>query len=251
MKKLLATIGLVTLSVPTSLSVVACGNKEVPSEIDNPENVKVNQLNQDITNQFNDYASIEKNILASENRSLQHSFLRPTGYFLEKDKEYQIQINKNADSNDLLYLAIGQYGDYKNLNDGKNVGFESYQIVGENLTVTPKISGMLYLKDYRFTNSVSIVSISKNEPIKVPTFIIDESNQTDFFNQILETNSPFVEVVGNHVFGTFQTEMFKKDVINAKDVNISNTVESWDQIWKYSSELYGLNEKYSGVAKKV
>lgn len=47
-------------------------------------------------NQIDDINVIEKVITESENRSFHHSFLIPTGYFLEKDKEYLIHINKSA-----------------------------------------------------------------------------------------------------------------------------------------------------------
>lgn len=240
MKKLLSLVGLVGIPMLAVPNVIAYSQNQV----------KINEQVNNNLDQINDTNYIEKTILASENRPFQHSYLTPTGYFLEKDKEYLIRINKNVKSTDLLYLSIGQYGVYKNLNDGKDSGFETYQIIGDNLIITPKISGMLYLKDYRFTNSVAILSITNNEPIKVPTFIVDETNQTEFFNQVLTTKSFFVEIVSKHIFGTFQTEMFKSQVINVVGININDTVLAWDQIWKYSNEVYGLNEKYSGVAKK-
>lgn len=199
--------------------------------------------------QINDSAYIEGRILAQENRSYQHSYLTPTGYFLEKGKEYKVEINKNAQANDLLYLSIGQYGSYQGLNDGKNAGFETKQIIGNQVVITPQNSGMLYLKDYRFTNEVKILTIS-NDPIKVPTFIIDQTNQTDFFNEIAKTNSFFVEVISEHVFGTFQTQMFKSQVVPASGVNINESISAWDKVWDYTNEVYGLKETYSGTAKK-
>lgn len=238
MKKILSLTGLLTTAVVLPNFGVYSHNQ-----------VKTKEQITDILDQSNDYSYIEKTLLASENRSFQHSFFTPTGYFLEKDKEYQIKINKDAKANDLLYLTIGQYRSYQGLNDGKDVGFETVKIVGDNITITPKNSGMLYLKDYRFTNKFKILTIT-NDPIKVPIFIVNETNQADFFNEIMNTKSFFVEVISKHVFGTFQTQMFKNQVIPAVGVNINENILAWDQIWKYTNEAYGLNEKYSGVAKK-
>ena len=198
---------------------------------------------------INDPAYIENQILTQENRSFKHSFLTPTGYFLEKGKEYTIAINKDAKANDLLYLSIGQNSTYQGLNGGQNVGFETRQFLGNQVTITPQNSGMLYLKDYRFTQQVKILTIS-NDPIKVPPFIVNQTHQDAFFKEIATTKSFFVEIISQHVFGTFQTQMFKDQVIPVAEVNINDTILAWDRVWNYTNEVYGLNEAYGGVAKK-
>ncbi|MDQ7983128.1 MAG: M60 family metallopeptidase [Spiroplasma sp.] len=264
MKKILSVVTTVAISISSALSLLLDNQQLEQRErgdinmsngllLDNSQQLKQAKNNLQISDgldQFNDINEIEKIILRNENRSFQHSFLTPTGYFLEKGKEYLIKINKKAKFVNLLYISIGQFGVYENLNNDQSVEFETQQIIGETLNIAPKISGMLYLKDYRFTNAVKILSISKNDPIKVPTFIVGETNQETFFNEIKATNSFFVEIISQHVFGTFQTEMFKNQIINSSSVNINNTILVWDQIWKYSNETYGLNEGYSGVAKK-
>ncbi len=243
MRKILLGIGLI--GIPAIILPI------IPNlHTDSPQNyVRRNNKNNENLDQINDASFIERQILTREDRGYQHSFLTPTGYFLEKDKEYNIKINKDAKLNDLLYLAIGQYKTYQGLNDGKDVGFETIQIIGDNVTIIPKNSGMLYLKDYRFTNKVKILTVT-NDPIKVPTFIVNETNQTDFFNEIATTKSFFVEIIAKHVFGTFQTQMFKNQVIPVADVNINENILAWDQIWNYTNEVYGLNERYSGIARK-
>lgn len=233
------TGGTSTAVIPSIAGFVQSSNNDDSVRISGYENL----------DQINDPVYIENQILSQENRSFQHSYLTPTGYFLEKGKEYTVEINKDAQVNDLLYLSIGQYGTYQGLNDGKNVDFETKQIIGNQVVITPKNSGMLYLKDYRFTNEVKILKIS-NDPIKVPTFIVDQTNQVDFFKEIATTKSFFVEVISKHVFGTFQTQMFKSQVVPATGVNINETISAWDKAWDYTNEAYGLKETYSGVAKK-
>lgn len=239
MKKLILTIGLIGTPILILPSIIPI----VPNQIKIPE-----KYNDDLA-QSTDYAYIESQILARENRSYQHSFFTPTGYFLEQGQTYNIKFNHSANTNDLAYLVIGQYRSYQGLNNGKDVGFETWRIGSDNLTITPKNSGMVYLKDYHFTNSFKIMTISNN-PIKVPTFIIDETNQTDFFNEIATTKSFFIEVVAKHVFGTFQTQMIRNQVMPVVGVNINENLHAWDQVWKDTNEVYGLNETYSGVAKK-
>jgi len=213
------TGGAPTAMIPTIAGFVQSSNQSSGTQDSGHENL----------DQINDPAYLENQILGQENRSYQHSYFTPTGYFLEKGKEYKIEINKNAQVNDLLYLSIGQYGNYQGLNDGKNAGFETKQIIGGQVVITPQNSGMLYLKDYRFTNEVKILTIS-NDPIKVPTFIVDQTNQVDFFNEIATTDSFFVEVVSKHVFGTFQTQMFKSQVVPAPGVNINESISAWDKV---------------------
>lgn len=53
---------------------------------------------------------------------------------------------------------------------------------------------------------------NSNAVIKMPTFKINKSNQYDFINDVLNTNSPFVEFVSNHFIATMQTEMIIKKV---------------------------------------
>jgi len=213
------TGGTSTAVIPPIAGFVQSSNNDDAVRINGYENL----------DQINDPIYIENQILSRENRSFQHSYLTPTGYFLEKGKEYTVEINKDAQVNDLLYLSIGQYGTYQGLNDGKNVDFETKQIIGNQVVITPKNSGMLYLKDYRFTNEVKILKIS-NDPIKVPTFIVDQTNQVDFFKEIATTKSFFVEVISKHVFGTFQTQMFKSQVVPATGVNINETISAWDKV---------------------
>jgi len=65
---------------------------------------------------------------------------------------------------------------------------------------------MLYISNQSFTTNIS-VNINVENGIKVPTFKVNETTSEEFNQQLNETSSPFVEIIGNNVFGTFQISL--------------------------------------------
>ncbi|WP_338958150.1 M60 family peptidase N-terminal accessory domain-containing protein [Spiroplasma endosymbiont of Tiphia femorata] len=211
----------------------------------------------------------------------------PTGIFVVKGSKITIKLLENDES--LLSIFIGQWGSYKNLNDGQSLKPKEYVINEENQTIISEIEGMLYLynksestdyevlitaesevedptfvtskiinKKYNETLNNNINSrfakIIVEDPIEVPTFVVDTTTNEEF-QQMLYDNieSPFVEIIGEHVFGTFQMELAKELWIDEdpNNYNINETFTRLDKVYELTSTVSGLNLEYNGIARKV
>ncbi|WP_342218614.1 M60 family peptidase N-terminal accessory domain-containing protein [Spiroplasma endosymbiont of Amphimallon solstitiale] len=222
---------------------------------------------------------VEEN-LTKEQKVLNHSKFTPTGIFVVKGSKITIKLLENDES--LLSIFIGQWGSYKNLNDGQSLKPKEYVINEENQTIISEIDGMLYLynkneytdyevlitaeseieseiEDLTFVSSKIIneeyneilnnninsrfAKIVVEDPIEVPTFVVDTTTNEEF-QQMLYDNieSPFVEIIGEHVFGTFQMELAKELWIY-EDPNNYNINETFTRLDK----VYELTSTVSGL----
>lgn len=222
---------------------------------------------------------VEEN-LTKEQRVLNHSKFTPTGIFVVKGSKITIKLLENDES--LLSVFIGQWGSYKNLNDGQSLKPKEYVINEENQTIISEIDGMLYLynkneytdydvlitaeseieseiEDSTFVASKIIneeyneilnnninsrfAKIVVEDPIEVPTFVVVPTTNEEF-QQMLYDNieSPFVEIIGEHVFGTFQMELAKELWID-EDPNNYNINETFTRL----DRVYELTSMVSGL----
>ncbi|MEH6889771.1 M60 family metallopeptidase, partial [Bacillus sp. JJ864] len=180
-----------------------------------------------------------------ENRTMYHSDLEPTGIFVKKGGHIKIQVH-NADNSAKLYATIGQVGTYEYLNDNKNIGYTNFELKsGDNDIVFDKGDGMLYLKNTSETNTIT-VSILGGEA--VPKFILGKTKQEEWLNMLEKMQkAPFVELVGQHVFGTFQYPLAAKTL---KDRSVEDLLKYWDKVYLIQNEVSGLDLNANGVAQK-
>ncbi|WP_252319303.1 M60 family metallopeptidase [Spiroplasma endosymbiont of Lariophagus distinguendus] len=153
---------------------------------------------------------------------------------------------------DLFSIFIGQWGIYQNLNNGQDLEPKEYTINKHNQTIISDLEGMLYLTNKSESNDYKVL-LSVEKGIEVPTFVLDKTTNKEF-QQILNDNinSPFVEIIGKHVFGTFQMKVAKDLWIN-NDYNkftINETFTRLDKIYDLSNTVSGLSLNYDGVAYK-
>ncbi|AOX43518.1 hypothetical protein S100390_v1c01750 [Spiroplasma sp. NBRC 100390] len=239
MKKLLSLLGTMTIigsSIPTVVAV---------SSYNERINLRVNK------NNIREVALVSADEAKNrENRWFRHSEFKPTGYFLEAGIKYEIIINKNEYLTN-IFFRVGQWGKYKNINNGHEY-FESFLVIGETSIVIPEYSGVLYIEDNNQTDLevIDIVTDDSEEFIKIPTFKINETDQTEFITQIKTTKSPFVEFVSKHYFATMQTDMIKNVVLSRPQHSFNVTLNHWDNVWNWTNDFYGLNAKNKDISKK-
>ncbi|MBW3057926.1 M60 family metallopeptidase [Spiroplasma poulsonii] len=191
-----------------------------------------------------------------ENRVITHSEFKPTGYYLQANNTYTVTLNRDLTDNELgqIKLSIGQWGQYKKINENKNSVFSHFVIPTKAnfITFYLETDGVLYLADNNLTDlQVTSVTVeNSNAVIKMPTFKINKSNQYDFINDVLNTNSPFIEFVSNHFIATMQTEMIIKKVFPRLEQHFNAILAGGDKTWKYTNEILGLNEANEGINKK-
>lgn len=180
-----------------------------------------------------------------ENRTMYHTDLEPTGIFVKKGEHIKIQVH-NADNSAKLYATIGQIGTYEYLNNNKDIGYTDFELKsGDNNIVFDKGDGMLYLKNTSETNTIT-VSIWGGED--VPKFTLGETKQEEWINMLGKMqNAPFVELVGKHVFGTFQYPLAAKSL---KNRSVEDLLKYWDKLYLIQNEVSGLDLDANGVAQK-
>ncbi|MGE7883767.1 M60 family metallopeptidase, partial [Bacillus sp. NPDC094077] len=180
-----------------------------------------------------------------ENRTMYHADLEPTGIFVKKGEHIKIQVH-NTDNSAKLYATIGQIGTYEYLNDNKDIGYTDLELKsGDNNIVFDKGDGMLYLKNTSETNTIT-VSIWGGED--VPKFILGETKQEEWINMLEKMQkAPFVELVGKHVFGTFQYPLAAKSL---KNRSVEDLLKYWDKVYLIQNEVSGLDLNANGVAQK-
>jgi hypothetical protein len=178
-----------------------------------------------------------------ENRSARHSDIQSTGLFLKKGQSVKI---KCSGAEGKLKAFIGQYGAYSYLNDGKSLALNGHDLkTGVNTVVDQETEGMLYIKNLS-ENEKATVEIEGGQ--EVPLFVLGKTTSKEW-RSMLETmaDAPFVEIVGKHVFGTFQ---YNTAYPILKNRSVDDLLEYWDKIFLIESHTYGLDLRANGVAHK-
>ncbi|WP_158676165.1 M60 family metallopeptidase [Spiroplasma poulsonii] len=95
---------------------------------------------------------------------------------------------------------------------------------------------------------------NSNAVIKMPTFKLNKSNQNNFINDVLKTNSPLVEFVSDHFIATMQTEMIQNKVIplykRDRERMFNEVLQNWDKGWHLKNKIWGLDENDTGINHK-
>lgn len=185
------------------------------------------------------------------NVRFKHSEFSPTGIFVTKSSVIDIYVPKVEETAD-VYAFIGQWGNYKNLNDGKALSPERVTLnLGQRTIFQSKQDGMLYISNQSSDISINVI-IKVANAIEVPTFIVNQTSSEKFKQELNKTNSPFIELVGKNIFGTFQVslanQLWKNNLTAINKLN--NTVKNWDKIYQMSNYVSGLSLDFDGVAKK-
>lgn len=184
----------------------------------------------------------------NNNLGYKHSEFSPTGIFVTKDSVVNIFC---PDTDATVYAVVGQWGKYKDLNEGKELRPEKILLNAGATIFQPSQDGMLYISNQSFDIDIKLW-VDVTNGINVPTFNLDETTSEEFNQKINETNSPFVELIGKNVFGTFQialaNELWKNNIEAISKLN--ETIKNWDEIYEMSNYVSGLSLNYDGVAKK-
>ena len=245
MKKLLSILGAAGLTITSTNGILACKNYSDTS-------INTNQL---LKENYNTFLN-SREITDRENRSLTHSEFKPTGYYLQGKHTYTVTLNRDLTTNELgqIKLSIGQWGQYKNINQNRKDVFTNILIPTKANFVTfyLETDGVLYLADNNLTDLqvTNVTAEDFNTVVKVPTFKVNKTDQNDFINDVLSTNSPFVEFVSKHYIATMQTDMIKNKVLQHIKRTFNDILLHWDNIWKWTNEIYGLNEEDSTINHK-
>ncbi|WP_338964392.1 MULTISPECIES: M60 family metallopeptidase [unclassified Spiroplasma] len=196
-----------------------------------------------------------------ENHWFIHPGFKPTGYFLKEGIAYEITLNRKvtADEADIVKLTVGQWGQYKNpmINQTED-NFSNYEISKDSkkVSLTAENPGVLYVNDSNQTNLrvTNITTQNQNDIIKIPTFKLNKSNQNNFINDVLKTNSPLVEFVSDHFIATMQTEMIQNKVIplykRDRERMFNEVLQNWDKGWHLTNKIWGLDENDTGINHK-
>lgn len=196
-------------------------------------------------------AEAEGNIVnntINSNLSYHHSQFSPTGIFVTKSSIVNI-FAPRIDTN--IYAFIGQWGPYQNINDGKTLNPEKI-ILNSGINVfIPSQDGMLYISNQNPIIDFPVI-IDVENGIEVPTFKVNETTNEEFNQKLNETSSPFVELIGNNVFGTFQInlakQLWKNNLTSINKIN--DTLKNWDEIYELSNYTSGLSSNFDGIAQK-
>ncbi|MDN3185243.1 putative mucin/carbohydrate-binding domain-containing protein [Enterococcus faecalis] len=174
-----------------------------------------------------------------ERRGFDHSPLETTGIFLPRGKELKITVNEEVET---LYVVIGQYGVYGNLNSEEEKREPiSYPLKkGENIISRPDSDGMVYMENQSYSQTVTV---DIEGGVKVPRFVLGQKNSAETFAEEaekLKDHVPFFEIEGNYTFGTFQmSQLDYLDYTNKE--RLPELLSYWDQVVKWTNEFYGFN----------
>lgn len=180
-----------------------------------------------------------------ENRQFTHADIEPTGIFVKKGEQVDIKIEGLA-TGENVYATFGQLGTYEYLNDNNDIDLTDITLKnGENNIVFEQGDAMLYIKNTSETNEIK-ASITGGQA--VPMFVLGQTTQSEWLKMLEEmTDAPFVELVGDHVFGTFQYNIAYTPLKNRP---VDALLKYWDKIFMLENEVAGLDLEASGVAKK-
>lgn len=176
-----------------------------------------------------------------EYRTYQHSNKIPTGLYVENTESFTVTTDKNN-----VKIIIGQYGTYDYLNNNEDIDFTTYELeVGENTITFEKGTGMIYLQNF---SEEELAQVTIEDTLEVPTFQVNKTTTEEWKEQMARlTDAPFVELVGDYVFGTFQYNQ-AEDFLNPDTVN--DRLTYWDQVFLYQNEVIGTSLTGTGINKK-
>ncbi|ALD66347.1 M60 family metallopeptidase [Spiroplasma cantharicola] len=222
--------------------------------LSNPVLTSVNNVcieNENIYSSKNEYLTNNSKVLENhieENLKMSHSYLVPTGYFLKSGEKYKIKLNKKVSESDNIGISIGQNGRYDNSNLVS--GFQHFLIDKESdeIEFVADRDGVLYIYDNLGNRTYSLKTISGNNFIKIPTYILGKTNLNEFLWEVDQTESKFIEFISENTISTIQTRWFKE--VDRNKINLEKSLTYFDNFWKWSNQFYGLDQNSNGINKK-
>lgn len=179
---------------------------------------------------------------AKEARRFAHSDLQPAARFAEAGDVITVSVPDAAPS---MEVAIGLIGTYAAHNDGTDVGYRRFALQPGVNEVTAPHDGMVSMVSTA-PSGEAVVKVSGGDA--VPVFVRGQSTNESFAADLLaHPEAPFVEVVGDRVFGDFQRQ-YTGPVI-AKD-DLEMRTENWDRVVELTNETYGLHDAAVGTSRK-
>lgn len=174
---------------------------------------------------------------ARENRWLRHSVLEPAGRYVAAGEKIEISLPGGATG---VKVAIGQYGLYSGLNDGKEVGVKLTSVAGGTHTVVADRDGLVSL--VKTTDGAVEAKVTGGTP--VPTFTLGQTTAADFAIQAEKfAASPFVVVGGERVVAMLQRSAVAPLLSSITD----ERVRSWDRAIGVVDAEYGLEPAGTGI----
>lgn len=176
-----------------------------------------------------------------ENRSNRHSDLQPTGRFVRVGDVIEVTVPAGAPATS---TRIGLYGD-----SHQGVTTSGWQSpvptpAGKTTTITATKDGMVFLQSAAPTGS-AVVRVAGGT--RVPTFVLGQTSDADFAAQVRAMpDSPLFEVVGNRVFGDFQTR-----IVDAVPSGLTDRVQAWDDVIELTNDMHDLLDDATGTARKA
>lgn len=172
-----------------------------------------------------------------EQRWFTHSDRQPTGLYVEKGNTLTVITDEE------LSLCIGQFGIYAGLNNGRDINIKKYLLKSGRNTITyTEGVGMIYLSNTS-KNTIKNVAILQSGVNQAPLFEKGKTHQEDFEQQLRQfSNAPFVELVGDHIYGTFKYSLVLQTL---PGTDIESRIDYWDKGIEIQANLHGLS--YNGT----
>lgn len=178
-----------------------------------------------------------------EMRSYKLSDLEPTGIYLKDGDTITIE----TDNDNTAYMMLGPYGKYEAYNDGAET-IENVKLKkGTNTYTMEKDCNVVYIRN---TSENESITVTIKGGRKLPFFKLGVTDTATFKKQIEDyTDAPFIEIVGERAFGTFQYEKLKDNILAVK--SLEELTKYWDRLWQLEGQAYGLTEDDSfGAMRK-
>ncbi|WP_439693631.1 M60 family metallopeptidase [Curtobacterium sp. SP.BCo] len=177
---------------------------------------------------------------AREHRSMRHSDLQPTGRFVRVGDVLEVAVPSGAPA---VGVRIGLYGD---AHQGVNTsGWQALTATpaGRTTSITATKDGMVFLESTAPRGSAT-VRVTGGQ--SVPTFVMGQTSDADFTAQLADMpNAPIFEVVGNRIFGDFQSR-----TRGHVPSGITERVQLWDDIVELTNDMHNLHDDATGAARK-
>jgi hypothetical protein len=173
-----------------------------------------------------------------EQRWFTHSDRQPIGLYVEKGNTLTVITDGE------LSLFIGQFGIYAGLNNGRDINIKKYPLKSGRNTITyTEGVGMIYLSNTS-ENTIKNVAILLSGGNQAPLFEKGKKSQEDFEQQLRQfSHAPFVELVGDHIYGTFKYSLVLQTLPGTE---IESRLDYWDKGIEIQANLHGL--AYNGMA---
>ncbi len=175
-----------------------------------------------------------------------YSNLFPTGIFLPKGKEIEVELKTRNKNNTvkLVFALPGEKNGFKTTNSFESTWLEANQ----KIKIKTDWDTIVYIKSS--SRDEAIVDVHKNkDTIDIPVFNPNQINEKDFWRQYINTSAPFMQFIGKRFIANFPTKrivgIYKS---HKKPYLLTTLLEKWSEIGDFYSKSIGLSPYYYGIA---